>query len=272
MRSYHYLFLLFTASAIVNAQDTLYRNPAFRHSIHSAQLGEVREYWVSLPVQYADSNQYPVIYVLDAEWRFDLVRHMAYDMGGNGDIERSIVVGIPHVAWEHQRGIDLTFSQSRKEYDGEVVDSTTYHAGNSGGGLQFYRYLTDELLPDVDRRYPTTGHETLIGHSYGGYFGAYLLSLPHPFEVLHIYDPPVWFGDGEVIHRFMDRSDEVTTPVDVYLTYQGIPDFHREKIEELIEVLFADDHIQLSTRYYFTGKSHNGLFLDSFYQGIQITH
>jgi predicted alpha/beta superfamily hydrolase len=225
---------------------------------------------VSLPLQYSDTNSYPVIYVLDAEWRFDMIRHMAFDMGGNRKIPRSIIVGIPHIDWVNQRGLDLTFSHSRIEYDGEAVDSSWYNDSNSGGGQAFFNYLTKELMPAVNQHYATNQHETLIGHSYGGYFGSYLLSMDQPFEVIHMYDPSIWYSDGEVITRFRNTSD-LSQQVKVHITYQPEPNFHRTKMEEWIQTLQESGRIELSHTFY-PDETHNALFLDSFYRGILLTN
>jgi len=249
------------------AQQEFCVEPALKHEIYSDELNEKRSYWVSLPLHYSDSIHYPVIYVLDAEWRFDLIRHMAFDLGGNNKIQRTIIVGIPHVEMDFKRGIDLTFSQSSIEYDGESVDSTWYTTSNSGGAMAFYKYLTHELMPAVNKHYATNGHETLIGHSYGGYFGGYLLSMNHPFEVIHMYDPSIWYSDGEVTERF--KQTEIRQPTQVYLTYQGEPEFHKAKIEAFIQELKKAKHIELNTHFY-PNETHNSLFLDSFYKGIQI--
>jgi len=141
------LLAILVSMNIVVAQDTLCINAAFQHDLVSKQLNETRNYWVSLPYDYSDSQSYPVVYVLDAEWRFDLVRNIAFDLGVTNKIQKSIIVGIPHIEWEFKRGVDLTFSASRIEYDGEVVDSTWYDASNSGGAENFYNYFVKELIP-----------------------------------------------------------------------------------------------------------------------------
>ena len=194
---------------------------------------------------------------------------MAFDMGANAKIENSIIVGIPHIDWEFKRGIDLTFSESRIEYDGEAVDSTWYNSSNSGKGMTFYNYLTKELIPDVNKKYATNNHETLVGHSYGGYFGAYILSLNHPFEVIHMYDPSIWFGDGEVTKRF--KTTEYNKDTKIHITYQPKPEFHKHKIEDFIKVLENNKHITI-TKTLYKNETHNSLFLDSFYKGIQLTN
>ncbi|WP_226294351.1 alpha/beta hydrolase [Aquimarina algicola] len=253
----------------LSAQDSICINKSIKHVIHSKFLNEDRDYWVSLPLHYTDSLKYPVIYVLDAEWRFELTKTITFELGAWNKIQKSIVVGIPHIDWENKRGQDLTFSQSRIEYDGDIVDSTWYNKSNSGGAMKFYNYLTKELIPKINQNYSTTGHETLVGHSYGGYFGGYILSLDHPFEVIHMYDPSIWFSDGEITNLF--KKTDYNKPVNIHLTYQPKPKFHRKKIEEFIDELSKNSNIQLTTEFY-EAETHNSLFLYSFYNGITKTN
>jgi hypothetical protein len=237
-----------------------------KHLIKSEYLQQQRDFWVSFPLNYSDSNEYGVIYVLDAEWRFDLVRNIEFDYSVNNKINKHIIVGIPHIKWEHQRGIDLSFSQSRIEYDGEKVDSTWYNATNSGGGMKFYTYLAEELLPTVDSLYSTSGQDTLIGHSMGGYFAGYILSLDHPFRTLYLFDPSIWYSNGEVIEEIrkgIPRNEHVN----VFITYQPQPAFHESKIEELIDELEESKNIILDTKLY-DNEAHNSLFLPSLLEGI----
>jgi predicted alpha/beta superfamily hydrolase len=261
--------ILFLISLNLFAQDTICVNRTIRHKIDSKYLNESREHWISLPFHYADTLDYPVIYVFDAEWRFDLIKNIAFDLGANKKIQNSIIVGIPHVEVENKRGRDLTFSQSKIEYDGDKVDATWYNDSNSGSGMKFYNYLTKELIPNVNEHYSTNNHETLIGHSYGGYFGGYILSLENPFEVIHIYDPSIWFSNGEVIKRFKTKNYSKKTKI--HLTYQPLPEFHKIKIEEFIKELRANEYIDLTTELY-ENDTHNSLFLDSFYKGILKTN
>ncbi len=263
------LFILLLTSNLSIAQHSICINEAIEHKIHSEYLNEDRSYWVSLPLRYSDTLSYPVIYVFDAEWRFELIRNIIFDIGANKKIANSIVVGIPHIDVNEKRGMDLTFSHSRIEYDGEEVDSTWYNDSNSGQGMKFYNYLVNELIPDVNKNYSTNKHETLIGHSYGGYFGGYILSLDNPFEVIHIYDPSIWYSDGEVTDRL--KKANIRNKVKIHLTYQPEPAFHKNKIEEFIGELKKKQNISLTTEFY-QHETHNSLFLDSFYQGIMKTN
>ncbi|MGB0839627.1 MAG: alpha/beta hydrolase [Chitinophagales bacterium] len=264
------LLLDYTLGNTTQAQTTSKVEACFspyqEHTIASQHLNEERNYWVSLPMRYDTSKTYPVLYVLDAEWRFGLIQSITYDLAGNKKIPGHIIVGIPHVDWEKQRGIDLTFSQSRMEYDGEIVDSTSYNASNSGGAAPYYRYLTEELLPDVNQHYATNGENILIGHSYGGYFGSYILSMQHPFSALQIYDPSIWYSNGEVLEQVkkgIPKKDKVS----VFITYQPKPRFHANKIKALIRLLKKQDNINLQYQFY-RNETHNALYMYSFLEGM----
>jgi len=264
-KPYLIIILLLCTSEIFSQRDTCI-NPIQKYEIDSQHLNEKREYWVSLPMNYDTSKTYPVIYLFDAEWRFDLIRTISYDMAGNKKIPHHIIVGIPHIDWKRKRGQDLTFSQSRNEYNEEKVDSTVYNNSNSGGGQNFYNYLNNELVTTVDHDYPTNGNNILIGHSYGGYFNSYILSKNHKFKSFQIYDPSIWYSNGEAILESKNNlQDDVS--MDVFITYQPIPKFHSDKIEELIETLSDYKNINLDHKVY-NDESHNSLFLISFNDGM----
>ncbi len=236
---------------------------------NSVYLNEEREVWVHLPYGYLDTLKegYNVIYVLDAEWRFDVVRNIVFDFGANGLMPNSIVVGIPHVEMNDKRGKDLTFSHSRTEYDGEEVDSTWYNSSNSGGGSHFYNYLSKELIPFIDQNYNTNKQDMLIGHSYGGYFASYIVNLENnPFEMLQVYDPSIWFGAGEVNEKI--KQTNITKQVSVFVTYQPEPKFHKEKIEEMLKLMKKEKKVELGNRR-FSKLSHNALFLFSLMEGLK---
>lgn len=268
MRSIVFCLLLCLPNCPYAQQDTCIA-PVQTYQIESQHLGATRQFWISLPLRYDPQKAYPVMYVLDAEWRMDLVRPISYDFGGNELIPQHIVVGIPHIDWRSQRGKDLTFSQSRIEYDGSIVDSTTYNTSNSGQAAFFYKYLTTELIPKVNQLFKTSGQNMLIGHSYGGYFGAYILGRDHPFQTFHIYDPSIWYSDGEVLERIQQELDR-NRALTVYLSFQPAPSFHAGKIRKLIQLLESYPNIRLGWSF-FPDYSHNALFLPSFWEGIRFT-
>ena len=245
-------------------------NEIKKHEIQSKYLNQTKEYWVTFPMNYDTTKKYPVIYVLDGQWRFDLIRSIAYDLSGNKKMPGHIIIGLPHQDWKKNRGIDYTFSHSRNEYDNVKVDSLIYNKMNSGGGEIFYLHLTEEIMKSVDDNYPTNGTNILIGHSYGGYFGSYILARDNGFRAYQIYDPSIWFSDGEAI-KIVKKQLSKDKELDVFISFQPIPEFHAGKIEELISLLSKYEKVNL-TSVKFENETHNSLFMYSFLEGMKILY
>ena len=138
----------------------------------SKVLGETRVVHIGVPPNYRLARQrYPVVLLLDGQARpfFDLtVAAVGYDLIGDVHdyaMPQQIVVGVE----QGDRSADL-----------------------SRNDTAFLRFLTDELLPYVDREYRTVPYRTLMGHSLGGRFA--LLALcraPAQFSATIAISPSV---------------------------------------------------------------------------------
>ena len=102
----------------------------------------------------------------------------------------------------------------------------------------------------------------------GGYFAGYILSMKHPFSTLHLYDPSIWYSNGEVIEVIKKGVPKIEN-VDILITYQPQPPFHKSKIDQLINELEKAKNITLYTKLY-EDETHNSLFLPSFLKGISL--
>lgn len=68
-----------------------------KYSLKSLVLNENREIYISLPESYKhSSHHYPVIYVMDGEFLFDLTRSMVEIRAARNYMPESIIVGIPN--------------------------------------------------------------------------------------------------------------------------------------------------------------------------------
>lgn len=129
-------------------------------SLYSNILQENREIWVSIPKGFQGNpeQKYPVAYLLDGELYFHSftgeVSHLS-EVNGNSIIPDMIVVGIVNT----NRVLNLS----------PTVDSASWMQPN-GGGEQFTEFIEKELIPYVDKTYPTVSYRTLVGHSLGGIF------------------------------------------------------------------------------------------------------
>ena len=153
-----------------------------KYSINSKALNEKRDVWIGLPENYDARRAYPTLYVLDAEWQFDIVLSVMKELAANDKIPEHLVVGIPKIDGKH-RFKDLTFTTNSIGSGGKENASMTtlFNKENTGGGENFYKHIKNEVLPFVESKYKTNGFDVFIGHSLSGYFGAYILNMDSPF-------------------------------------------------------------------------------------------
>lgn len=129
-------------------------------TLRSSILGEERTLLISLPNGYETSQQrYPVLVLLDAEWRFRFLSAAVENMADAGSIPNMIIVGIVN----KQRDRDLT----------PAFDSDGAYAPS--GAENFLRFIREEVVPFAERRYRTRAYRILLGHSHAGFFTLYTL-------------------------------------------------------------------------------------------------
>jgi predicted alpha/beta superfamily hydrolase len=177
------LIILISCCAFFNyvlAQDL----PGKKDSLQSAILKEKRFIQVVLPIDYKPGTQdkYDVTYVLDGEGNTKLIENIQQFIIGEGFMPQTIIVGI----FNTDRTRDLTPSHEQG-------------FETSGGADQFLRFLKNELVPYINKNYPSNGDNTLFGHSFGALFAMYAyLQDPQLFKSLIAADPSFWWGNGNM--------------------------------------------------------------------------
>jgi predicted alpha/beta superfamily hydrolase len=162
-------------------------NDAFK--IESIVLGETREIYVYLPPEMEKTGiKYPVIYLLDGHSLHNVCSSFVQHYSNRDRIPQSIVVGIAST----DRLRDFT-PYERIAYNGEY---------GGGGANKFLKFLSDELFPVVENKYPTRNYRTLIGHSYGGLFVTYaLMAKPELFRAYLACSPWLSEVDNTLIEK-----------------------------------------------------------------------
>ena len=193
--------------------------------IHSAVLNEDRNYQVYLPDSYgwAKDRRYPVLYVLDGKTHF---RHTAGSVGylaAHGEIPEMIVVAIDSTV----RIRDFTQTDWPSAWVG------------GGGADNFKRFLSTELIPNIDRTHRTNGFRMLSGHSAGGQFALYCLtSEPSLFQAYFALSPSLdW--DNNLPQRSLEKSFKSTRDLKASLYVARSDDSGRAlaDYERLVETL-----------------------------------
>jgi len=161
--------------------------------------------YVSLPRGYAASKAtYPVLYLLDADYSFPIVRGIVQHLSDRNRLRPMILVGIAY------GGPDLYRLNRTRDYTPHFSPAGGYgpeYQKVSGGGPRFLQFLREELFPWVDRSFRTSpGLRGLSGHSYGGLFSNWvLLTAPETFSHYIVVSPSLWYAD-----RFMFDLEKKT--------------------------------------------------------------
>ncbi|WP_184546952.1 alpha/beta hydrolase-fold protein [Mucilaginibacter sp. FT3.2] len=182
-----FLALLVITNSMVNmakAQDTVLKVPvnARLDSLKSGILNQERLIQVFVPPDYkpGSTDKYDVLYVLDGgNWNTGLITQVQRFLEGEGNMPPTIIVSVLGI----DRNKDLTPTH--------LKDWKT-----SGGADKFLAFIKNELIPHVNKTYPSNGDNTLWGHSLGGLFVMYaLLNEPKVFKSYIAVDPSLWWDN-----------------------------------------------------------------------------
>jgi predicted alpha/beta superfamily hydrolase len=177
-------------------------------TIASSRLGETRRINVVRPPGIPAGQALPVMVMPDGGLQEDFL-HVAglLQVGaGNGTVRPFLLVGIENT----ERRRDLTGPT------GSARDRAI--APRVGGSQAFRDFIRTELLPEVRKRYPTTGETAIVGESLAGLFVVETLALePDLFDTYIAIDPSLWWNDGGLARRLASDPPALKGRKTVYL-------------------------------------------------------
>lgn len=159
------LFLVFTLPLVVfswlshavalESAGQIYAGDVYQ--LNSKILGEYREIYVSLPENYGNSaHHYPVVFVLDAEYLFELTNSIIKIQSSRNYMPESIVIGIPNNTGKRlDMALELFSDKGAPFFYGENI-------GQADKYLAFFR---NELFPLLEAKFRVNEHRTVIGLS-----------------------------------------------------------------------------------------------------------
>lgn len=265
-RSAFPLFLVFSVLFLFQFMSSGFSqdNPVINDSIYSKILNEQRSIKVILPEDYkqGSADKYEVIYLTDGEWvqtLFPFIYKFAMD---ENYVPQVIIVDIPN------RYIDGANQRDRDFLPVHVASPAI-----SGGADKFLAFLKDELIPYIDKTYPTNGTNSIYGHSYGGIFVMYaLLTEPQLFESYYATDPPYSWNNDYMIDlaakKIGDiRSDKILWIAGIESTYKGMGS---GRMDSLLKIKApANIHWKFVT---YPNEVHNSVRLKAMYDGIKFSY
>ena len=129
---------------------------------------------------------------------------------GNGTMRPFIVVGIENT----QRRRDLT-GPTDNDDDRKI-------APRVGGSAAFRRFIRDELMPDVRRRYRTTDETAIVGESLAGLFVVETLVVePALFRTYVALDSSLWWNRRALIEAVYERAKAAGASRVYWMTHES---------------------------------------------------
>ncbi len=243
-------------SLCVSAQPATVGEPiavGHRLQLRSASLGEVRNYQVHRPPGYDISNaRYPVLIVLDGDEHFQHVSATVDFLSAAGKIPAMLVIGIPNT----NRFEDM-------------------NSAAAPGSSPFLTFITDELVPTIDRDYRTRPYRILVGWSSAGVYTLYtMINAPGTFRGYIAIAPA--FGERseldmpETVAAFLESNQELNLNADVFMTVDNGTGFPLAESYELSSYLQMRAQRKGDLRFTFRrySESHMVVPLLSVYEGL----
>jgi predicted alpha/beta superfamily hydrolase len=250
--------LLCLISTVAIAQKPLVNHHALAYEIKSEINKTTYVLGVSVPKDYNPKKKYPVLYMLDGYYASEIAHGAHKSLKFYDEIEDIILVTIQGTAvenktWFTQRWSELTFTKF-PAYDSttSVMEGIPAPGLKSGEGERFLNVIKNEIIPFIEKTYPTNGHRGLAGHSLGGLFTANVLfHSPELFDHYGINSPSFvdWNQNDILLVEKKFASTHKSLPVKVFLSYGQLEDEegiqNMKNIEKLFKSHYPDMEIKL---------------------------
>lgn len=260
------LLLLLIGINQVKSQDVEQLVIGTKHSLQSDILNENRAYWISLPDSYHNKEssykRYPLLIVLDGNLHFKsivgIVNYMSSDVYRSWKIPEMIVVAIQNV-------------DRRRDYTPNKI--ITVRENNTGGGDTFLRFLEDELLPELDKKFRTSPYRILFGHSLGGLLVTHAYMKEKTlFNSFIAVDPSFGTWDSETMDKKLDSLTDQSFERFIYIATANWGKRNirnRDRHVRLFEALNSKCKGELPAKLeYFNNEDHNSVPIIAFHNGI----
>jgi predicted alpha/beta superfamily hydrolase len=158
--------------------------------IHSKVLNQKRKIFIYKPqTDIFFETPLPVLYMMDGE-NIGMVAGIVESLINKGDFPPMIIVGIAN--YKDERTNDLT--------PVPLATNNPLGATKSGGGELFLKFISDEVIPYINKEYKTTNKKILFGHSLGGLMSVYcLLMYPELFNDYIAVSPSLWLENDYLL-------------------------------------------------------------------------
>lgn len=219
------------------------------------------------------STAYPTVYLLDADYSFALVRNVIQHFVDRGNLPPLVLVAIAYPGAEADR--DLYRSSRTRDYTPTHVPDGGYgpeFQKHSGGAPRFADFVEQELIPFIAARYPVDkADRTIIGHSYGGLFGAYaFVRRPSLFQRYILVSPSLWYDGGLLLRLAREKAKMRKRPAHLFLSVGALEqtEMSTDLTAFAAEIAKRKDPLLTIGTQIFPDETHNSVFPGAVTRGL----
>tara|TARA_R110002020_G_scaffold48223_7_gene137445 strand:- start:269 stop:1060 length:792 start_codon:yes stop_codon:yes gene_type:complete len=188
------IFILFLFAQHLEAQQIIH------HSFKSEVLKENRDVWICLPPDFQPDQEYPILYMMDGQnllydslayfgtWKIQSKIQELHAHGLN-----LIIIAVANAGSGRGRSKDYSWFENK---------------GNpSGKGDKFLKFMSEELIPELESKYKTvSGKRGIMGSSLGGLISLQaLIEHPEVFQLGGIFSASFWFNPEAMKENYLNR-------------------------------------------------------------------
>jgi predicted alpha/beta superfamily hydrolase len=232
--------------------------------LNSAIVNQEYELHISLPNNYNNSDKkYPVVYLMDSQWDFPLVKSIYGQQYYDGFIPELIIVGI---TWG---------GKDPKPDSLRVRDYTPTHElplKQSGGADNFLSFMKTELFPFIEENYKADKeNRVMMGCSFGGLITLYAMLTHTEMFSGYIAATPAIEWNKAVLFEYEKKfaAKQNANPVRVYTTV-GDVEFSRAPFERFAAQMISRNYptVNISSKV-LENTGHSGTKSETYTRGLQ---
>lgn len=144
------------------------------HSFKSTTYKETRSFRIAVPASAYPNVKYNILFVLDADYAFDLIASTAIYLQTFDYIPPTAVVAIDYLTPGNRNDVGYDLSSNSLDSSGEL----------------FYNYINTDLAREISEILPTSGFNTLVGHSYTASYLNYYIDAGNDYIKSYILFSP----------------------------------------------------------------------------------
>ncbi len=225
--------------------------------------GQEYELHILLPGGYTGSTKkYPVVYLMDSQWDFPVMKSIYGQQYFDGFIPEMIVVG---VTWG---GVKPNPDSLRAR---DYTPTREIRLMQSGGADQFLDFMKSELFPYIEKNYRVNDDRILMGCSLGGLFTLYSLFTHTDMFTGYAAASPAVGWDRDVLYKYEKAFNEkkLSKSVRVYMT---VGDVERAKpaYEKFATIMLSRKYNNVHLRSkILENTGHSGTKSETYTRGLQ---